>query len=748
MYRPYFQVYPRAAGETTPDLDIGFHHESPRVVQVDITKSWKGLSSDKAEELLFWETTFRRILECLLHDQLELLQQQCEITAQTPRGRERSHSDRIHYLPICIIDIATAMVYSYREHRRMYRWLASMGNIYKTVAQFVRTHDCFVSPAVGKNSFHTTGDLRIGVKLLGANNYLQSTAIHPSGSPVEVNWAPDMLSFEQFDPITTEGHEFRLVPRYNSSLTFTGADNVLDPRHIVYKTSATWLRWDSSISGFHGTVPFYSDSVGEMPYPEAHLIGGASREQPRICTLRIMITATALEYFDPAVRFEKTVRARVTINVMKRQCPQFNLASAYTLGLMGADNPKCNRVQSSPEWGPLQQPCPQMKWWDDPFIGAGVPVGCRADEKRMLFRPSGHYKDSDERALPSRHPFDSFTRPSLLSTNIHTGLPTLSDDWQIGKDNDISPPTPLESGLRVPPLRRQRRSPHNVDTLKTIPKLGSTVLPQMKTDHPNHPRTESGDKRLRHDIVNMLGMSLHCNQNDEDLEMRYRPWGKRSYWRGTGLSVQKKGNGYPCQGRRLPRNSMFSKTNSEDEDESYISKYCQKMRLGSDQHSKWKPEFNFSRTPSSEPLTMDCSRFLNSHMDTRGGESGMEVPWTPPPSDVCPCGFEPCRLPGPINPQTGSGAEHDVTGLPPLVRGKDKAAFVQMIVEREEEERRMLGSDIGDIFDSSPTSTSEGDWEDVDTDEDGVSIPNDEDSDEDQTNEGVPIPIHGSSIKG
>ncbi|KLJ12164.1 hypothetical protein EMPG_09592 [Blastomyces silverae] len=723
MYRPRFQAYPGAAQDVTPELEIGFHHESPRVVHIDIIKSWKGLSSDKAEELLFWETTFKKVLEYLLHDQLELLQQQCEAANRIHRNREhqRGHSDRIHYLPISMIDIATAM--------------------------FVHTHDCFVGPAVGYGSFPTTGDLRIGVKLLDANDYAQTTATPQlSVYPVEVNWTPDLLSFDQFDPITTEGHEFRLVPRYNPSLSFTGADSYSEPSHIVYTTSATWLRWDPSISGFSGTVPTCSDSEDQMLHSQASLVEDPPGELSKIYTLRIMITATALEYFD-TVRFEKTVRSRVMINVKRGKCPQVNPTLDHTLELLGIDKSKCNWNQPWLEWSSPWQPNPQMKWWDDPFIGAGALFGEHAHERGLL-QPSGLF-NSDESRLLSRHPFDSFTLMPLLGTSLGTDLSTLSDSGQIGQGNDLSPEVPLESGSRVSPPRRRRRSFVRADPVEQDRKLGSTILPQMKTHRPNHPRTESGDKRLHDDIVNMLDMPLHTTQADEELETRYRPCGKRSSWRSTGVSVQKKGNGYPFQDHRPPRNAVLSRTNSEEEDEAYILKYCELMSLASNQPqpsgNSRSPDFNASGASNSESLAIDGSRCLNSYSVMRAEwESNTDVPWTPPASDAFARGFEGYHHPGATNPQAERGSDHGDAESPPLIRGKDKAAFVQMIVERAEEERRMLGSDISDIFASSPPSTSEGEWEDIGTDEEGVSIPDVEHSYAGQTHQGVSIPVHDS----
>ncbi|EQL33442.1 hypothetical protein BDFG_04588 [Blastomyces dermatitidis ATCC 26199] len=726
MYRPRFQAYPGAAHDITPEPEIGFHHESPRVVHIDITKSWKGLSSDKAEELLFWESTFKEVLEYLLHDQLELLQQQCEAANRIHRNREqhqRSNSDRIHYLPISMIDIATTM--------------------------FVRTHDCFVAPAMGYGLFPPTGDLRIGVKLLDANDYLQTTATPQlSVFPVEVNWTPDMLSFDQFDPITTEGHEFRLVPRYSPSFNFAGPDSYSAPNHIVYKTSAPWLQWDPSISGFSGIVPTCSDSENQMLHSQASPVEDPLGDRSKIYALRIMITATALEYFGTAVRFEKIVRSRVIINVKKRTCPQVNPTPDHSLNLLGVDKNKCNENHSWLEWNPLWQPNPQIELWDDPFIGAGAFFSGRALERDLL-KPLGLFNSGESRLL-SRHPFESFTMMPLLGTSLGTDLSTSSDRDQIGEVNDLSPEEPREIGLRVSPRRRRRRSLERRDPVGKDRKLGSTIVPRMKTQCPNHPRAELGGKRLHHDIVNMLHMPLHSTQVDEELEARHRPCGKRSSWRSTGVSVQKKGNGYPFQDHRPPRNAVFSKTNSEEEDEAYILKYCEMMSLASDQQQRSgnsrSPDFNASRASSSEALAIDVSRFLNPYRVMRAGwEFNTDVPWTPPANDACTRGLEVCHHPGATNPQAERGSDHHGTESPPLIREKDKAAFVKMIVERAQEECRMLGSDISDIFASSPPSTSEGEWEDVDTDEEGFSIPDVEYSDAGQTHQGVPIPVYDSS---
>ncbi|ODH37029.1 hypothetical protein ACO22_02671 [Paracoccidioides brasiliensis] len=767
MFRPRLQVYPGVAENPTPDSVVGSHHEGPRVVNVDITKTWKGLSSDKAQELLFWETTFKRALGYLLHDQFELLEQQHEIKNQAFLEIQREHEqqdkilDGTHYLPVNIIDIATAMVNCWKEHRRMYHWLASMGNIYKTIAQFIRCHDCFVYPPVGNNSCLATGGLRIGVKLLDLGKHSKNTITHThiSGTPVEVNWAPDVLSFEQFDPITTEGHEFRLMPRYNSTLISSGAESDLEPPHIVYKSSASWLRWDASVSSFSGTVPFCSDSKECVVYPDAHLAYGISRDQSETYTLRIMITATALQYFDTNVRFEKTVRARVTINIKSRNCSRTHPDQRYRFERLLSDSQNTKSVPSPLEWRPLQQISPSLERFKNPVMSSTVPFVGFPDETQMLMPISAYEMYSGDRRSLSQQPFDSFIKPSLVVAKVHIDSESKVDEGPSGQRITYSPPGPLEGCLNVPPLRRQRRSPHNIHPLKTAVKLGSTLLPRTSIDLPNHPRTESGDKRLQYDIVNMLGMPTRYDKRDKDLETRYRPRGERCYWRGTNISVQEKGSGDPYQGLHASRNAIFSGANSTEEDELYISKYFQEVGLDSFQrqvsHLTKKSESNLSRVPSSEPLTMNCEPFLNTRRDTRAERlPNLEVPWTPPSSEVCPCGYCPCRFPNGAKVRTERGTDNEAGNAsgssdgdsssdegPPLIRGKDKAAFARMLVERAEAERHMLGSDIGDIFDSSPTPTSAGDWEDIDTDEEGVSLPEDGDSEEDGTNQGVAISV-------
>ncbi|PGH11897.1 hypothetical protein AJ79_04589 [Helicocarpus griseus UAMH5409] len=713
MYRPRNHTYSGNPEQANSGAEIGCSKKSPGVLHVDISKTWKGLSSDKAEELLFWEKTFKEVIGRLLHEQLELLEHDRELTHRSFRNREqrqRKFSDGVHYLPISMIDIATTMISCSKEHRRVYHWLASMGNIYKTVAQFVRTHDCFVYHPIDRAGFDVTGGLRIGVKLRDPDNYFQRTVARLSGTPVEVNWVPDMLSFEEYDPITTEGHEFRLIPQYHSTFASDGTEGALEPPHMAYESSAPWLRWDPSIPGFCGTVPFFSCSEERALFADEYLTIGSSPDEHEEYTLRIIITAKSEEFFGGNVKFEKTVRAKVTINIKRKtdskpatdQVRGFQRLHANKQNNDGGESPQSNT-------GPIFYQ--NGKWHE------GLPLPPKIDGL------------SDAKFMLFRDPPDSSARPALLSADRHTSALTAEADAGTSEKGDTpSSPVPLEAPLLVPPLRRQKRFSQNTSPFKLIPKLEPTGLSRMKSDRPDYPRSDSGDKRLHHDIVDMLTMPPQYSQFDEDLEERYRPWEKGSYWRYTNIPAQKK-DGCRFHDFSATKSALFSDSNSNE------SRHPQAG----------------SNKPSSEYLTMNCGRFLTSQpaKPLSGDQSKIskKMTLTAPPSDICPCGFQLCTPPDESKAETSSDEGSAPKNQPPLVREEDKAAFAQMIVQQAEEELRMLGSDIGDIFNSSTGPASAYEWDEIGTDEKSENDADDEDSDPDETNQGVSISGRSPAIE-
>lgn len=291
-------------------------YSSNPVDHLDITKTWKGLSSGQAEELIFWEDLFRKVLSDLLHNQLEFLRQ--ETGPSAPENNSTFHSKEdgdFYYIPISILDIVLAMVERFKNTHRRFRWFTSTGNLYKAVAQFVRTHDCFAGGYQDSLPSNRADDLRIGVKFGDPDVRLLAALSQPTDIIAQVVWNPGYLCFEEFDLTPKEGGEFSLTPTYNPPFITPSSEpksSVLG--NIVYTTSASWLRWDPQAQSFCGIVPYLSeaqqqqDQGGELSIVRSHYRHVAY-------TLRITVRAIITEHLDKKVRFEQSVRARITVNV-------------------------------------------------------------------------------------------------------------------------------------------------------------------------------------------------------------------------------------------------------------------------------------------------------------------------------------------------------------------------------------------------------------------------------------------------
>ncbi|KAK2779524.1 hypothetical protein FQN53_001347 [Emmonsiellopsis sp. PD_33] len=726
MYRPSYKPYPEASGNEAPQFDLEALRESRTVARLNITKVWKGLSSDKAEELLFWERTFKKVLERLLHDQLELLKQQREIAAHVyPKDDTRGGniSDGVHHLSVSMIDIVTAMVQCFKEHHRPFYWLASKGNMYTTVAQFVRTHDCFVYAhgAVG-GPWHGTGGFSVGVKIL--NPIEHSHAIPPGlvGVPVEVNWAPDCLSFDEFEPVTVEGNQFYLIPRYNSTFTSGIPACVTEERRIRYTTDVPWLRWDKVEEWFTGNVPFYSENEGLTLYPGASIIRGASRDQSQMYALRILVKATIKEEFGRDVIFERSVRSRVTINVRRREYPEVESESLGLAQLFESDSEEGSCREPSPEPGPSNGPVLDTKPYEDPYADPDLDAG----EEQILPPDTGNINSVPAEDVPITFPFD-------LSTD--------EDEW-------VSPLGPFNSSLKVRPLRERRFRPsqrdgeaESADPFMDKPKLGITISPLAKTERRDLPRTDSG---LHHEIYHMLEVPSPYDHDGEDLEMAYSPWSKRSPVRGVNDSVQKKGNGYLFQDGRDPANRVLSTTDEDEDDRSYAKKYLGQRESHETPDGSSNPMFQDS-------FTIDGQRVGFGPPN----EPSCYWPWIIGPYEDLLAHNYPNRPARPPAYDSGIGVNtsEDTSALrfsfshpaveEHLIRGEDKAAFVRDMMEWDRQ-GRLLASDVGDLCPSSVANTF--DWCGTDDGENALGESGYEQDDEGGTesDEGVLLAVDGA----
>ncbi|KAL1956844.1 hypothetical protein VTO42DRAFT_6794 [Malbranchea cinnamomea] len=308
VFRPQLFCYERRGQSSFHGSTLDLRRQAPQLDHVDIVKTWKGLSSDKAEELVFWETIFRDVLEDMLHDEVRLLDRYSERPGSPYRPGQLNHNDEeVQYFPVNLIGLVASMVRLFRRQGRPYlRWLASTGNIFTGVAQFVQTHDCFTYVRPGVEG------LSVGLSL----KRLESNDIPPELPLAELSWDPDYLSFDEVDYLTSEGEEFRLRPFYNSPSRAWLSSSFSGDYCVEFRTSSAWLHWNNEERCFSGIVPFFSDPEERSLHTGADIINPHPPDaNGGMYALRIVLLATLTDFFPGNVRYEQTVRARITINV-------------------------------------------------------------------------------------------------------------------------------------------------------------------------------------------------------------------------------------------------------------------------------------------------------------------------------------------------------------------------------------------------------------------------------------------------
>ncbi|WEW56132.1 hypothetical protein PRK78_001567 [Emydomyces testavorans] len=295
---------------TFPDMQS--LRRAPRVEHIDIAKVWKGLASNQADEILFWERIFRRALADLLHEKLRYLEKFAYISEQTHLHSQqglREERPKLYNIAISLPDMVLATEQLYKQQYHRFRWFASTGRMLDAIGEFIRLHDCFTW--TGPN----LGDFRIGIQFKRSAQLSEN-----SESPVEATWNPDNISFEPFDHPAIEGDEFQLIPRYNAPSRSCSALESGRHQEIEFSTTTNWLRWNAEINGFQGIVPFFSDITERELHPDATVIEDTVEDEDTTSyILHFMVKATFAQYFSSKARFEQTIRTKVAIKITKRR---------------------------------------------------------------------------------------------------------------------------------------------------------------------------------------------------------------------------------------------------------------------------------------------------------------------------------------------------------------------------------------------------------------------------------------------
>ncbi|MCJ1484017.1 hypothetical protein MMC06_004185 [Schaereria dolodes] len=166
------------------------------------------------------------------------------------------------------------------------------------------------------------GDIGVRVSLRAESTLSQG---YDSLAAAEVIRNQDFLSFSQLDILPREGQELRIVPHYRQAACIGDLNS---RRSVIYSIESPlpWLKWDSTISGFKGRIPMYSEYRAFESLSGTIVAGTREGPYAILNILRIEVKAVLMERCSlSSVCLQRTVRTRLNIKVI----PWYAHASAH-----------------------------------------------------------------------------------------------------------------------------------------------------------------------------------------------------------------------------------------------------------------------------------------------------------------------------------------------------------------------------------------------------------------------------------
>ena len=299
---PVTRSHPGNDGQRCPAL----HSDTARSLAVEhlnISTAWNGLSDLDANELFRVHRAFVSILEKMLADELwqiyQQLQQQDSAGNISPIHTLFS-AGIVRGISFCRDHLVSKMaeaLYSSEEHAA------------KARSGFLRLY-LLATDALVQHHEDSSRDTSITIRM-------RCDALSPRLYPVvDAAWVPDFLIFEDLDGYPLEGQRFSVVPRYCSESAFRSTrfpENVKYSVESESRHSLSWLVWDDEIAGFKGIVPLYSEAEGYDRHV-AKTIRDSSESISH--SLKIIVQAMLVDDNGSSIRYERILRARLTIKVV------------------------------------------------------------------------------------------------------------------------------------------------------------------------------------------------------------------------------------------------------------------------------------------------------------------------------------------------------------------------------------------------------------------------------------------------
>ena len=273
------------------------------VEHVDISTAWNGLSDVDAKELFRVHRAFVSTLEKMLATKLwqiyQQLQQQ-DFAGNIIPIHTLFSAGIVRGISFCRDQLASGMaeaLYSSKE------------NAAKATSGFLRLY-LMATDALVQHHGDGSRDTSITVRV-------RCDSLSPMSYPVvDAAWVPDSIIFEGLDESAIEGRSFCIVPKYYSKSAFRPT---CLPKNVKYsiesesRHSLSWLAWDDGVAGFKGIVPFYYGANGYDRRTASTFLDPSESSSKM---LKIIVQATLVDDNGSSVRYERILRARLTIRVV------------------------------------------------------------------------------------------------------------------------------------------------------------------------------------------------------------------------------------------------------------------------------------------------------------------------------------------------------------------------------------------------------------------------------------------------
>lgn len=318
---PYVRSHPSYLNQ---DGKSGY---GPIVEHLDVSTAWNGLQWAEAEELLRIHQAFIATLEHMLARELWQIYCQSQYEASGAIGlfHPLYTSGVLRGISFCRNQLVSEMADAlYSSEQDMAK--AGMG----LLSLYLAANECLV-----KYNMDDSRDTSITLRV-----YCDPSSSTPSPI-VEAAWVPDTIHFPNPSESIYEGEELFIVPQYKSNAAFGAACSAKNVRYIISSGhhQLSWLNWSNEISGFKGVVPRFSEMTQieghtesqhrdlmptfpgiSLPRNEEYTNDAVRNDNgnPRNTanTLQIDVKAIFVNDNGSVVRYERVVRARITLKII------------------------------------------------------------------------------------------------------------------------------------------------------------------------------------------------------------------------------------------------------------------------------------------------------------------------------------------------------------------------------------------------------------------------------------------------